>query len=286
MTGLLYIQVADALRSRLGQAAWKMGDRLPSEEQLCRDLGVSSITMRRAVAMLVAEGLLVRLQGKGTFVSNDHAIVHGPPQMTSFTQDMQMRGWKASARVISFHTERAPALVATKLGVSEMSPVCVLSRVRLADNLPVALQTAHLPALLFGGLERFDFSRESLYEVLEREYAIKPAVAVENYQASLVDAEEARVLQLAPGSPAFRVERLTSDSGGRRIELVQSVIRGDRYALVLRLSASRQPAWSAFAARSLHPGPGPGQQEADASENDDGAREVPSTRVTSAPTPN
>src|SRR5499427_10067344 len=115
-TGPLYHQTAEVLRSRIVQNVWKQGDRLPSENQLCEEFGVSSITMRRAVATLVAEGLLVRLQGKGTFVSSDHAIVQGPPQLTSFTQDMRARGWHGSARLLSLSMERAPGHVATKLG--------------------------------------------------------------------------------------------------------------------------------------------------------------------------
>jgi GntR family transcriptional regulator len=240
-TSPLYHQTAEILRSRIVQNVWKQGDRLPSESQLCEEFGVSSITMRRAVATLVAEGLLVRLQGKGTFVSSDHAIVQGPPQLTSFTEDMRLRGWGSRARVIGFRTERAPAGLATRLGLAGGALLHVIGRVRLADELPVAIQTAYVPALLFPGLETHDFRRESLYEVFERDYGVKPATATEVYRASKVSDEEAELLEAEPGSPAFRVERLTTDSTGRRVELVESVVRGDRYTLVLRLSASRQP---------------------------------------------
>jgi len=238
--GTLYSQTAEVLRSRIAQNVWKQGDRLPSEAQLCEEFGVSSITMRRAVATLVAEGLLVRLQGKGTFVSSDHAIVQGPPQLTSFTQDMRARGWRASARVLALLTERASGRIATKLGLSSGALVWVISRVRLADGLPVAIQTSHLPALLFPGLDRYDFGRESLYDVFERVYGIKPAHATEIYHVSKITPADAARLEVEEDSPAFRVERVASDSTGRRIELVDSVIRGDRWTLVLRLSASRQ----------------------------------------------
>jgi GntR family transcriptional regulator len=238
--GTLYSQAAEILRSRIAQNVWKPGDRLPSENQLCEEFGVSSITMRRAVATLVAEGMLVRLQGKGTFVSANHAVVQGPPQLTSFTEDMRARGWKGSARVLALTTERAPERVTTRLGLSPGALVTVLKRVRLADGLPVAIQTAHVPALLFPGLDSYDFGRESLYAVFERDYGIRPASATEVYHAGKVAAEEAEPLGVQPGSPAFRVERLATGSTGRRIELVDSVIRGDRWTLVLRLSASRQ----------------------------------------------
>jgi GntR family transcriptional regulator len=239
-SGPLYRQTAEFLRSRIAQNVWGQGDRLPSESQLCQEFGVSSITVRRAVATLVAEGLLVRLQGKGTFVSNDHAIVQGPPQLTSFTEDMHLRGWRSSARLVALRTERAPAAIGTKLGLTPGALVTLVTRVRLADDLPVAIQTAYVPALLFPGLEEHDFRSGSLYEIFEHSYGCKPANATEVYNASMVTAAEAELLKVDPNSPAFRVERLTTDSTGRRIELVESVIRGDRYTLVLRLSC-RQP---------------------------------------------
>ncbi|MBA3365124.1 MAG: GntR family transcriptional regulator [Actinobacteria bacterium] len=240
-SGPLYAQTADVLRGRLADKVWKQGDRLPSETDLCREFGVSSITMRRAVGMLAAEGLVIRIQGKGTFASGDHTLVLGPPQLTSFTQDMERRGWRSSARIVSVSFVPASVAVATKLGLAQGGPTTVVKRVRFADEAPVALQTAHLPSLFFPGLERYDFARESLYGVLERVYEVKPANASETYRASTVDEEEAELLDVPPGSPAFRVERVTSDGAGRRIELVESVIRGDRYTLALRLSASRQP---------------------------------------------
>ena len=238
--GTLYSQTAEILRSRIAHSVWKQGDRLPSESELCDEFGVSSITMRRAVATLVAEGLLVRLQGKGTFVSSDHAVIQGPPELTSFSQDMRARGWAASARVVALRTERATDRIATKLGLLSGALVSVISRVRLANGQPVAIQTAHVPALLFPGLDKHDFSRQSLYEVFERDYGVKPAHATDVYNASVITDAEAAQLQVEPGTPAFRVERMTTDSTGRRIELVDSVIRGDRWTLVLRLSASRQ----------------------------------------------
>ncbi len=236
----LYHQTAAVLRARIADGVWKEGDRLPPERQLCEEFGVSSITMRRAVGTLVAEGLVARLQGKGTFVTSDHAIVQGPPQLTSFTEDLRQRGWQPSARVIALGTGRADASVSTKLGLVEGASVTTLRRVRLANGLPVAYQNAFLPALLFPGLERFDFSHESLYEVLTRRYGVRPATATDIYRAGQVREDEAELLEVPACSAAFRVERLTSDGTGKRIELVESVIRGDRYTLVLRLSATRQ----------------------------------------------
>lgn len=233
----LYAQTAEALRKRVG-TEWRLGDRVPAEPKLCEEFGVSSITMRRAVATLVAEGLLVRLQGRGTFVAADRSIVQGPPRLTSFTEDTHARGWASAARVISVGTGRAPGDVCLQLGLGDSAVVTSIERVRMADGEPVALQIAYLPAIVFPGLQAHDFSRESLYDVLRAEYGVHPATATENYHASTATHAEAQLLEAALGSAVFRAERVTVDGSGHKIEYVKSVIRGDRYSLQLRLSSS------------------------------------------------
>jgi GntR family transcriptional regulator len=237
---VLYAQTADALRKRIGEG-WQVGDRIPAEPKLCEEFGVSSITMRRAVGTLVAEGLLVRLQGKGTFVSADHAIVQGPPDLTSFTQDMVTRGWGSTSRVVGITIGPGSADTSLRLGVSAGAALTRIERVRLADGLPIAIQIAYLPSIAFPSLERFDFGRDSLYDVLRIHYGVKASAATETYRASTATAPEASMLEVEPGSPVFRAKRLTVDSLGNHIELVESVIRGDRYTLQLRLSASHRP---------------------------------------------
>lgn len=239
--GPLHARTADALRMRIAQGIWRPGNRLPSQEGLCEEFGVSSITMRRSVGSLVAEGLLVRLQGKGTFVSADHDIVQGPPQLTSFTQDVESRGWRSTGRTLQADVRRAAPDITTKLGLPPNALVAVIQRVRFADDEPLAVQVAHLPALFFPGLELHTFDNESLYKVLERVYGVRPATASEQYNAARLSIAEARLLGVTAGSPAFRVERVTSDSSARRIELVRSVIRGDKYTLAVQLSAKREP---------------------------------------------
>jgi GntR family transcriptional regulator len=235
----LYAQTSEALRKRVG-SEWRVGDRIPAEPRLCEEFGVSSITMRRAVATLVAEGLLVRLQGRGTFVAADRSIVQGPPRLTSFTEDMQVRGWTSAARVIAVRTGKVSPDVCLQLAVGEGSIVTSIERVRLADGDPIALQVAYLPAIVFPGLDRFDFSRDSLYQVLKDHYDVQPAAATDTYRASSAGPEEAKLLEIRPGSAVLRAERLTVDDTGHRIEYVRSVIRGDRYSLQLRLTAIRK----------------------------------------------
>lgn len=235
VTGPLYAQITDALRSRLTAGTWMPGDQLPSEQVLCDEFGVSSITMRRAMATLVAEGKLVRKQGRGTFVADPHRLVLGPPHLSSFSADLAKRGWSSSARVVRLET-LTNADTASRLGLKPTAALTVLQRVRLADEVPIAIQTAWLPAHLFPGIEQVQtFDHESLYAVMRRDHGITPADAVETFTASHVGSDEGQLLDVPANTPAFHVERLTTDNLGRSIELVESIIRGDRYTLVFNL---------------------------------------------------
>lgn len=236
----LYLQTAEALRSRIENGIWKTGDRLPSEQRLCEDMGVSSITMRRAISILVSQGLAVRLQGKGTYVSSNHAVVQAPPELTSFTEDLGQRGWGAEARVLELSVKPADAETAAKLELPEGSPIFVLRRLRLADGLPIAIQDASLPASLFPGLDKYDFTTESLYAVIGRDSGVYPSAATEIYRPSVLTSEEAELLGEEPGSPTFRIERITIDRTGRVIEVIRSTTQSDRYTLVLRLARRGQ----------------------------------------------
>lgn len=237
--GPLYAQAADILRSRIILGTLPPGAKLPPEMDLCKEIGVSSITIRRALAVLVEEGLVVRLQGKGTYVLPDHVISVGPPALTSLTEDMRGRGWVPTAKVLSVRTEPVGGEAGRQLSLSPDQSMIVISRLRYGDGVPIGIQGAHLSAALFPGLQEHDFGRVSLYEVLERVYAVRPMRARETYRASLVRPDEAKMLELEPGAAVLRSERLAFDDKGRPIEFTQSVLRGDRYELGFQLRAKR-----------------------------------------------
>src|SRR5262249_56532659 len=106
-------------------------------------------------------------------------------------QDRELRGWRSTARLLSLSMERAPGHMATRLGLAAGALVHVLRRVRLADERPVAIQTAYVPGLLFPGLETYDFTTASLYEIFQRVYGGKPANTSDVYAAGKATASQA-----------------------------------------------------------------------------------------------
>lgn len=173
-----------------------------------------------------------REQGRGTFITK-RKFDEGPRELTSFTEEMKRHSLVATSRVLSQAVEEADPRVAHALCVPARSPVYVLKRVRLSAGEAVTMQAAHIPAGLVPGLV-ID-AGSSLYEILKSQYDLYPARARETYTAAAADQAVAELLGIAAGSPVFAVERITTLVNERPFEFVQSIVRGDRYSIVLDL---------------------------------------------------
>ena len=231
----LYYQLKAALLQDIESGKWRPGERLPTEDELIERFHVSKITVRHALHDLTQLGYIRREQGRGTFVQGP-PLEEGPRELKSFTGDMQGHGFRATSRVLEQGVLVAPSEIAAKLDLPDGDSVFRLHRLRLADGEPMGLQTAYIPTRLAPGIEELSFADASLYEVLASRYSLYPAGARETHQAVAVSEEAALLLRAPVGSPALAAERLTSLPDGRPLELVHSIMRGDRYKIVLDLS--------------------------------------------------
>jgi GntR family transcriptional regulator len=228
----LYHQLGGILKADIESGKWRSGDQLPTESNLAEQFGISKITVRQALEELVELGYIRREQGRGTFVA-PRKFAEGPRGLTSFTDEMKRHELVASSRVLSQSIAEADAKVADALGVPVKSEIFVLRRVRLASGEAVTVQTAHLPAAFVPGLKVDDGA--SLYDILQRRFHLHPARAREVYFAAAADKQAAKLLGIPAGSPVFTVERVTFLPNEKPFEFVQSVVRGDRYSIVLDL---------------------------------------------------
>jgi GntR family transcriptional regulator len=231
----LYHQLKTLLLEQISAGRIKPGDRLPAEDELAATYSVSKATVRQALNELSVAGVLRREQGRGTFVA-EPKLAQGPRELTSFTDEMRGRGFHPMSQLLKQDIIKAEAEVAEKLRLEEGSPVLRLKRLRLADGEPMGIQTAHLSLALAPQLAEEDFTGASLYEVLERKYRLSPARAQETYFAVLLDRAEAKLLKAAAASPALSAERVAYLASGQPLELTYSIMRGDRYEVVLDLT--------------------------------------------------
>jgi GntR family transcriptional regulator, N-acetylglucosamine utilization regulator len=224
----LYIQLTELLRAQIANKTLAPHQQLPSERDLCNEFRVSRMTVRQALAQLEHEGLIYSRVGKGTFVG-EPKIDQQLKTLSGFTQEMRGRGSHPSSRVLEVGIHDAAREVAQVLQLSTGAPVILLSRLRLSDGAPLALETAHLPLRLCPRLLEHDMSHESLYEILEREHGYRLTRAEQTIEAALAGAREIPLLELTPPAPVLAMTRLTFTDQGVPIEFVNSIYRADRY---------------------------------------------------------
>jgi GntR family transcriptional regulator len=210
------------------------GDRVPPERELSAAWGVARMTLRRALDELVGEGLIVREQGRGTFVTRPRMARH--LSMRSFTEEMRKQGRVPSSRVLDFRRIRAGVRQARQLRLPVGDPIVRFTRLRLADGEPIGLETTCVAAALVPGLQESDLDG-SWYELLTRKHSLRIVHGTSMIEPANLTEREAAFLQTTPGKPAFRIETSTFGDGGGVIDFEVDVYRGDRY----RLTADLRP---------------------------------------------
>ena len=228
----LYHQLQGVLKAEIESRKWRADEQLPNEGKIAERFGVSKITVRQALQKLSELGYIRREHGRGTFVAR-RKFDEGPRELTSFTEEMRRHDLTATSRVLAQYVVDAEPMVSEALLLPLKSPVFVLKRVRFAGGEPMSVQTAHIPACFVPGLEIT--ADMSLYEILQSRYHLYTARARETYLAAAAEPEAAELLGIPAGSPVFSVERVTLLPNERPFEFVQSVVRGDRYSIVLDL---------------------------------------------------
>ncbi|WP_411732491.1 GntR family transcriptional regulator [Paeniglutamicibacter sp.] len=219
-----YVALADALAEQI-RTTLTVGEPLPTERELQASFAVSRDTVRRAIARLAAAGLVYNVQGSGTYVA-DPAQIRKGTRLTGFSQDMAERGFKASSRTLDCRIEPCPADTARALGVAEGSGVLLLRRLRLADGLPMALETARLLSGLFG--DDLPDPAGSLDAQLA-EHGQRIVRAGQMITAVNLTAPEAHLLDQPVGAAALRVDRVGFTDRGQAVEATETLYRGDRY---------------------------------------------------------
>jgi GntR family transcriptional regulator len=206
---------------------------IPSERELMATYAVSRATVRKAIDTLVADGLLHRIHGKGTFVARPR--LESRLHLASFSQDMRRRGLTPSTRALDVERERPPADVAEALRLGATGEAWRIDRVRLADGQPIALEQGWYPQAPLGDLDKEDLSG-SLYEVFAaRGHTID--AAEQTLWGESADATLARRLDCPIHTPLL-VFRRVSTAAGTPLEYVVSRYRGDRYQLHMTLGSN------------------------------------------------
>ncbi|WP_341933529.1 GntR family transcriptional regulator [Microbacterium sp. LWO14-1.2] len=226
-----YEEVAASIRESIAQSM-SPHDALASERELMAIHGVSRMTVRKAIATLVDEGRVYNVHGSGTYVGSAD-IFSKTPKLTSFTEDMISRGSVPSSRVLELARVDAPDAVAAALGLAAGAEVTHIRRLRLADDVPIAIEDVYVPVSVLAieslnlGASLYEQLREAGHDVFRAEQEIKAI--------TLTD-QESQLLEVPAAEAALAVTRVSSSRRGQLIEFARTIYRSDRYTFQLAVT--------------------------------------------------
>ncbi|MGZ4505116.1 MAG: GntR family transcriptional regulator [Nocardioidaceae bacterium] len=212
------------------------GSPAPSERELVQHFGVARMTVRQALDALVAEGLLERVPGRGTFVAR--AKIDVQVRLSSYTEEMGRRGMKPDSRTLLARMESAGPGVARALEIEEGDKVVHWQRLRLADGAPMCIEDAYLADSIVPGFLDVPLPASLFVELDRRD--LLPSWGEDSVDADLARPEEADLLDIRAGSPVLRIAR-RSFAGNIAVEVSRSTFRADRYTLWVPLSRPNTP---------------------------------------------
>jgi GntR family transcriptional regulator len=234
----MYRQLEALLREKIDRGELQVGDRIPSEAQLCEQWGISRITTRQALAELERDDLLERVPGKGTFVKKPQGRVTRLTRLSGFGENMEALGLKPGYETLKADKERVSLEVASRLQ-STSGKAFVIERILFADGERIGSHTSYLPLWIVGQAPEGSFTRDalnrgSLYQAIENT-GVSLLGADEIVEPDTAGEVEARRLGMREGDLVLRVKRTVYDSEGRPVEYVVLTYRADRYTYRIRL---------------------------------------------------
>lgn len=226
-----YYALKHILRQKIASLA--PGDAIPSESELCQAYRISRTTVRKAIGDLVQEGLVYTVQGKGAFVAR-HKLVSAWVQRTGgLFADMTERGFKVSMRVLGRTVIQPDDFIQGELRLAPGERVVKLVRLRFVEDKPFDVVTNYIPVRLFPGIENEDFEHNSLYALMRSKYAAKFEHGVRLVEAGACPPEEARLLNISPGSPILITHSTMYNEQGDAVEHGIVLQRSDAAQIII-----------------------------------------------------
>ena len=225
----LYVQLMEELETSIRNGVYKPGDKIMTEAEMAKEYGVSLITVRKAVGSLMEKGLVVRKQGKGTFVTKPK-YSRNMKKLQSFTEMCEQMGVKPGAQVLENRLIMADKKVADRLGIEPGSNVVYISRLRLADGEPVQVEKSYVP-LKFAFLLEEDLNNGSMFECLKEKAGAKVASSEKMIELCRATAEEAALMDVKKGDYLLFVKSTAYDENGEPMYAGIQLINGDRFSL-------------------------------------------------------
>lgn len=232
----LHIQLSSIIKKMINDGQLKEGDSIMPERELCSLQNISRMTVNKAIVGLVSEGLLYRVQGKGTFVAKNKKKYQFS-NVKGFTDVMKEKGIKIRTDILSFEMEVPSELIKRKLQIiSEETNVYKVVRLRYTDGEPFGIETVYLSEDTCKGFTKRMLDNNSLYKMLSEDYNYKIQRAEQVIEPIIMSEEECNILGAEKGALALKLQRNSYTIEGQPIEYTISIFRSDKYQYEIILS--------------------------------------------------
>ena len=216
----LYLQIRRIVLKSIRDQELQPGQKMPSVADIAKQSGVSRMTVRQALKMLMDDGWLYTVSGKGTFIANRTVVEQSLQNLRGWTEEVLSQGFIPSTKLISVDDLPADIRISRELQVSAATPLVRIIRVRYASANPIALEKAHLVSAKFPDIRQMLNQQPSLYQILRDHYGISLVRAVQYLEAGEADKTTAALLDIPLHQPVLVSERITFTSEGEPIEFV------------------------------------------------------------------
>jgi GntR family transcriptional regulator len=223
-----YYQLRQLLERAVAGGTLAPGEQIPTEASLCVRYEVSRTVVRQALSDLERTGLVTRLKGKGTFVSEPKVSEFVAQSLTSLHEDLSGRGERLQTKVLRLEVEPVSPHVAAMLQLPESEQIVLLERLRFLRGEPLVVTTAYMPHSICAPILDLDMSDRSLFEAYEQELGLKLHRGSRAMEARAATTEVAHHLGLPEGAPVLVFSGVTYLEDGRPIEYFIGLHRGDR----------------------------------------------------------
>lgn len=222
----LYEQLRRALLEAITNGKIPEGSKLPTEEELCDQLGISRPVARQAYSELIAEGYVERMRGKGTFVRLSDDRGRFIDAQLSFAKEMAILGRSHCTKMVHQEWVTGDLTLASKLNIGLDERCFHIRRMRYADEKPFVLVDNYIPESIFPGIDKYDLAKNSLYDIFESDYHVKVTRAKRTIRARIAEREFAELFGVECGDPVLYVTNVAIDQNDRPVDYSREYLDG------------------------------------------------------------
>jgi DNA-binding GntR family transcriptional regulator len=204
----LHVQLSDIIREKIYSQEWGADMKLPSEHEFMSMYDISRGTVQKGIQLLVNEGLLTRIKGKGTFVTKPNIEQLSGSSLLSFAESLRMQNINFETRVLGMDIIAANEICSRKLSIPLNSPVLFLRRVRATDSGPILYMESRLNLFTCPGLDKYDYSTTTLFSAIEEVSHKKISYAKVRYGARIAGRTRAEILECDEKAPVLNIDQV------------------------------------------------------------------------------